>query len=428
MIRTLQTATVCLLALAIPVGIVYYRVLRPPEPMVEADKPKSIPVRVQTVHYVDSWNSRVLITGLVKPKRRSELTFERVGRVDEVFVNKGDFVKLGQVLARQNTDLLDSQLRKLQAERLAALAALDEMKAGPRRENIDAAKAKVSEVDAQLRAAKLVFERRQRLLNTDAISREDFEQSQSLVEQLTAAKSNAQKTLEELELGTRQEKIATQEAILESLNESIFSVKVELDHSILVAPYSGVITERFIDEGHVSSPGVNVFSISESQALEAHFGIPPQAAAKLAIGSELEVEVRGQKLKSKIILLVPEVEERTRTVRVVAAIDPLDSGMVVMSGDLVRLEISSPKKVDGCWLPSSAVIQGVRGLWECFVVESLPDCEEGKVTRRAVEVLETEGTNVLVRGSLFEGERVVASALHRLVDGQPVTIAETNAP
>ncbi len=179
------------------------------------------------------------------------MTFERVGRVDEVFVNKGDFVKLGQVLARQNTDLLDSQLRKLQAERLAALAALDEMKAGPRRENIDAAKAKVSEVDAQLRAAKLVFERRQRLLNTDAISREDFEQSQSLVEQLTAAKSNAQKTLEELELGTRQEKIATQEAILESLNESIFSVKVELDHSILVAPYSGVITERFIDEGHV---------------------------------------------------------------------------------------------------------------------------------------------------------------------------------
>ncbi len=61
-------------------------------------------------------------------------------------------------------------------------------------------------------------------------------------------------------------------------------------------------------------------------------------------------------------------------------------------------------------------------------MESLPDCEEGKVTRRAVEVLETEGTNVLVRGSLFEGERVVASALHRLVDGQPVTIAETNAP
>ncbi len=115
-------------------------------------------------------------------------------------LNKGDQVKRGRFSAKQNTDLLDSQLRKLQAERLAALAALDEMKAGPRRENIDAAKAKVSEVDAQLRAAQRVLEKTPTPLEYDAISREDFEQSQSLVEQLTAAKSTRQKTLEDSNL------------------------------------------------------------------------------------------------------------------------------------------------------------------------------------------------------------------------------------
>ncbi len=76
--------------------------------------------------------------------------------------------------------------------------------------------------------------------------------------------------------------------------------------------------------------------------------------------------------------------------------------------------------VDGYWLDTTAVLQAQRGLWECFVIEPDKSGETGVATRRAVEILQTEGNRVLVRGAIRDGERVVVSAVHRLSVGQKV--------
>jgi RND family efflux transporter MFP subunit len=297
------------------------------------------------------------------------------------------------------------------------------MKAGPRAETLDAARATVRDFDAQLQLAKRNLERRQRLVNTDALSKEDFEVAQSTVARTEAARANAQKTLEDLALGTRFEKIETQEATIASLQESIASAQVELEQSEIRSPYDGSIIDRSIHEGAVASPGSNIFVVSEVSQLEAHFGVSPQMMGSLTLSQKLELTVRGVSINATLKSIVPQVDDETRTLQMIASI-PQSENVNVMAGDIAKMELKRFHKLDGIWLKTAAVTQGQRGLWECYVVEKSPETGASCVARRSIEVQHSEGDRVLVRGAIHDGDWVVCSAVNRVVDRQVVNPIE----
>ncbi len=389
-----------------------------------------INVEVETLQKATTWETRSTYSGIIKAKRKSALSFERPGRVDVIEVEEGDRVKAGQVLARLNTDQVEAQVRKLEADRRAAEALLSELKAGPRQETIDAAKARVREQETQLELATVTEGRRKRLLEQRLVAREEYDQAQAAVERWEAEREVAQKQLEDLQLGTRQEKIASQAAVIESLVAAIEAARIDLEHSVIKSPYDGSIVARDIDEGYVVSSGQPVLTISEDAQLQAHVGVPPNVAQSLATGTVLRVVVRDQQLPARLKSVVAQIDENTRSQEVIATLANTPENKIV-PGDIARLEVARSIPVDGYWLDTSAIVQAQRGLWECFVVEPDKKGELGTTARRAVEVLQTEGNRVLVRGAVREGERVVVSAVHRLSVGQkvrPVDRAATPKP
>ena len=391
-----------------------------------ADGAGVISVEVETLQKATKWETRSTYSGIVKAKRKSELSFERSGRVDDIAVEQGDRVKAGQVLARLNTEQLEAQIRKLEADRRAAEALLSELKAGPRVETIDAAKARVREQESQLELAIVNEGRRKRLLEQRLVAREEYDQAHTAVERWEAEREIAQKQLEDLQLGTRQEKIASQEAVIESLLAGIAAAQVELEHSVIKSPYDGSIVARSIDEGYVVSSGQPVVTISEDAALQVHVGVPPAVAQSLSSGVMLRVIVREQQLPVRLKSVVAQIDENTRSQEVIATLN-LTPGDKVVPGDIARLEVARSLPVEGYWLDTTAVLQAQRGLWECYVVESDKSGELGVAVRRAVEILQTEGNRVLVRGAIREGERVVVSAVHRLSVGQKVRPVDRSA-
>jgi multidrug efflux pump subunit AcrA (membrane-fusion protein) len=84
------------------------------------------------------------------------------------------------------------------------------------------------------------------------------------------------------------------------------------------------------------------------------------------------------------------------------------------------LELAQTIAVSGYWLPTTALVRGVRGLWSCYVLGTSEQNDAFRVERRDVEVLHTESDRVLVRGTLQSGDRVVMSGTHRLVSEQLV--------
>jgi len=343
-----------------------------PEPAAVAS-PGALPVQTLRVRSVEGYEVSESFAGRIVSRRTSELGFVRGSRLDAVLVDEGESVEAGQELARLTRRRLDAERRALEA--------------------------RVAETEAQLALAGLTRRRRERLMKTDSISAQRYDealyQERALVSQLAATRA------------------------------SLEAVRADIDLSTLRAPYAGTITARLVDEGTVVASGQTLLRLVESGAMEFRVGLPPEAAHRLEPEHRYPVEVAGTSYEARLETVVPSVEPDTRTVTAILRFETPPEG--VENGSLGRLSLSTPRDGEGFWLPIGALTEGRRGLWSAFVIadqgsDGNTDEPAGRarVERREVQLLHVESDRAFVRGTLSDGDRVVATGVQRLVPGQRV--------
>ncbi len=379
----------------------------------------SPPLAVQVIKLepVQSYQVTRFYTGEVVATRRSDLGFERGGKVIEIIFNRGQTVEKGAVIARLDTQNLKAQLAQLTAGRSRAIAELRELQNGPRPETIAAARSQVADLENRLRLENIRRDRRRSLYEVGAISREQLDEvafnRDALADRLAATQSD----LEALQNGTRQEQIAAQTATVAQIAASIHDVEINIEKSTMRAPFRGVVGERNLDEGSVVQPGQAIVRLVENLTPEVEIGVPPQVVPTLKVGSRQQVQVSDRVYAATVLAHKPEINPQTRTRTVVLQL--VSTGQIMpASGEIARLQVEQMVSTQGFWLPTSALIKGERGLWSCFAIA--PEGETHRIEQRDVEVLYTEGDRVLVRGTIVAGEEVVNSGTHRLVSGQIV--------
>ena len=334
-----------------------------PEPVAPAAS-DALPVQALEVESLEGFAVVEAFAGRVVSRRTSDLGFERGGRLDAIRVDEGDRVAAGQELARLEQRSLRARERELAA--------------------------RMAEIRSRLDLARLTRQRRQRLLEQDTISSERYDQS--LHEERALA------------------------AQLEGARASLEGVRVDLELSTLTAPYPGTITARQVDEGTVVAPGQTLLRLIEDGAMEFRVGLPPATAASLDGALRYAVEVGGRRLPAELDAVVPSVEPDTRTVTAVLRF--LEPPEGVGHGALGRLSLETRRTESGFWLPIAALTEGRRGLWSAYAV--VDDGAGDRVERRDLQLLHVDSDRAFVRGTLRDGERVVATGLHRLVPGQRV--------
>jgi len=385
----------------------------------------ALPVETMEARPVDRIATERVFTGRVASQRATDLAFVRSARVTDVLVEEGARVSRGQPLARLDARDLKLQRSSLSAQRDAAEARLDELREGPRREAIDAARARVAEVERQLELARVQTRRRSELLERQAISQEEFDRLDFQARALDASLEAAKARLRELETGTRQEQIRAQEATVAELEARIESIDLEIDKSVLRAPFAGRIADRRVDEGAVSSPDLTVLRVVEESRPEARIGVPVETAAAMAVGEARKVEVAGRKYSARVSAILPELESETRTATVLLALPP-EAGPELYPGQIARLTLEREEPISGFWLPMAALTRGSRGLWATYAVEpagdDAPQPGLHQVQRRQVEILHSQGDRALVRGAIRSGDQLVAGGANRVADGQFVRL------
>ena len=379
----------------------------------------SPPLTVQTLKLkpVQSYQVTRFYTGEVVATRRSDLGFERGGKVIEIIFNRGQTVEKGAVIARLDTQSLQAQLAQLAAQKLRAVAELRELQNGPRPETIAAARSQVADLENRLRLENIRRDRRSSLYAEGAISREQLDEVAFNRDALADRLSAAQSELEALQNGTRAEQIAAQAATVTQIAASIRDVEISIEKSTLRAPFRGVVGERNLDEGTVVQAGQAIVRLVEKLTPEVEIGVPPQVVQTLKVGSRQQVQVSDRIYTAQVLAHKPEINPQTRTRTVVLQLVSTGQTMPA-SGEIARLQVEQMVSTQGFWLPVSALIKGEQGLWSCFVVAS--EGETDVIERQDVEVLYTEGDRVLVRGTITAGEEVVNSGTNRLVSGQIV--------
>ena len=329
-----------------------------------AAEPAPLLVETLQVQELGSYEVRRVLSGTLRSRRASQLGFERPGLVAKVFVDEGDIVKEGQLIAQLDT----AQLR---AARKRVAAGLKEAQAG-------------------VGISTLTADRLVKLAEEQYISRQSADEARFSLQAAEAKRME--------------------------LRAALAQIDVDLEKSKLVAPFPGVVSARLVDEGTVVGAGSPVVRFRESDEREAVIGVPRTMAVE--IGSSQELVLDGRSFEAEVTGFVNDVNARTRTVTVILA---LPTNIVAADGQLVDLVHRRRIADRGFWVPTTALTEGLRGMWTLYSVE--PDGDSGIVRREAVEVLHAESDRAFVRGTLQASDRVIATGLHRVVPGQRVIVS-----
>jgi len=426
--RLIRTVTVVLALALLAVGW-WYRVSRPVDASDVPAGANYVPVNTVVVDIEDDYTVKRRYAGEIVPLRTSDLGFEREGYLRSVLVREGSTVEKNQEIATLDTRRLEERLREISAAEREAKAVLDELIAGPRSQSLRAAVEAVNGLTAQLNYARSTRERKEDLFEKGVGTVDDLELSRSRERQFTAELAAAKERLDELNEGSRRERIRAQTARVEQLAAKKSLLKIELDDSVLRAPYAGRIATRFLHEGTVIQMGQAVVRLLEDGTLTARIGVPLDAAATLLKQSGIEVYAGGQAYRGTVASRLPELSETTRTATVV--VDLQDAANLI-AGQVAHLDVVQRVEETGCWLPTGALVRGTRGLWACLGVSETKPLDGtsgvsrtiGLLQKHDVEILHADESQVFVRGTLSQGDRVVGDGTHRVVPGQWVELLE----
>ncbi len=327
-----------------------------------AADPAPLVVETIEVQELTNYEVRRVFSGTVRSRRASQLGFERPGMVTKVFVEEGDLVEEGQLIAQLDT----AQLR---AARRRVSASLKEAQAG-------------------VGISTLTADRLAQLADEQYIS---------------------QQSADEARFGRQ-----AAEAKRLGLHAALAQIDLDLEKSKLLAPFSGTVSTRVVDEGTVVAAGSPIVRFRESDEREAVIGLP--ATVPVEIGSVQELELGGHSFEAPITAVVNDVDPRTRTMSVIVE---LPTELQAADGEVINLVHRRRIQDVGAWVPTTALTEGLRGTWTLYSVES--DGETGIVRREAVEVLHAETDRAFVRGTIEPSDTIIATGLHRVVPGQRVT-------
>lgn len=396
----------------------------------KAETNKPLPVSTFTVEQINSYVRQGDYTGILREARRSQLGFQRGGEVVELSVDEGDRIDTDQIIAKLDTRHIDARKEQLEAQRLEAEAVLLELVNGPRKETIAAKRAELETLRAQLKVLEKQLARRAKLVQGASVSQEEYETFLHETEAAAARVTMVERQLEELVVGTREEKKAAQKARLDQIDALLADLKHDAEDALLRAPYAGRVASRMVDEGIVIQAGTPIFEIVDDTKLEAWVGLPASTAVTLTEGSTHTLLVDGYSVQAEVSSLAPEVDRTTRTRNVifdlVADADSRQSGP--LPGQVFRFTAEQRVEKSGYWVPTTALSRSTRGLWSVFVVESpedgtaTADSGQGIIARRDIELLDNVEDRSFVRGTLRPGDQVVTSGTHRVVVGQRVIV------
>src|SRR6266446_411400 len=223
-------------------------------------QPDPIAVRIAMPKHVRV-PAEVLVSGTVEtPSAPTSVGFLVSGKVIRVGPREGDFVKAGEVLAV--IDPADYQFAVEAAVAQTALARAQNGKASvsARPEVVEQARASLSQAEDEFHRMKTLYEKK-------SLAPNDFKKYET-------AYANAQQQYGQAKEGAQREDKAAAKAALEQAEAAERIARKRLSDSTLIAPISGFVSKRNIEQGAMASPGTAVFTIVELDPVEIQVGVP----------------------------------------------------------------------------------------------------------------------------------------------------------
>lgn len=215
------------------------------------------------------------------------------GRVEEILVDEGAFVKAGQPLARMQVDSLDAQLDEARAMHQQVLTGVAQAQAqiAARESEKAATQAQVAQRETELDAARRRLARSEALAKDGASSRQGLDDDRASVRsaQAALAATRAQVSAAEAAIEAARASRAGAEAAVKAAAATIERIEADVRDSELRAPRDGRVQFRLAQPGEVLAPGGKVLNLVDLSDVYMTFFLPETVAGRVPLGAEVRV-------------------------------------------------------------------------------------------------------------------------------------------
>lgn len=214
-------------------------------------------------------------------------------KIVSIAVREGERVSAGQTLLQLDESHTRAQLEAARAAMQRNSALLDELRKGPRSEEIDRARASLQAARADAKDARDNYHRLAALGDKDFVSQADIDRAKATADATEAQVSSAEAALLELERGTRIEQIAQGEASLAQARADAEAQAVLLQKLNVQAPRNGLVDNlpyKLGDEAPVGGP-LAIMLVGNTPYARVY--IPEPIRGDIAVGDSARVFVQG---------------------------------------------------------------------------------------------------------------------------------------
>ena len=342
----------------------------------------------------------VKLTAEFKPFQDVDVMAKVAGYVKEIYVDAGDKVKHGQVLAILEVPELSDELAK-------AGAGIDRSQAEVVRARDEVRRAESAHDIAHLSYSRLaaVMQSKPGLVAQQEV---DDAHSKDLVAeaQVAAAKSSFAAAREAVRMNEA-EKAKTQTLI---------------GYTRVVAPFTGVITKRFADTGSMIQAGtasqtqaMPVVRLAQNNVLRLILPVPESAVPKVHLGQSVEVDVPSlnRTFQGRVARWADTLDRSTRTMS--TEVDVQNPGDVLVPGMYAEVSLALDQRAHVLSIPLEATDPGDQAQKVLVVTPA------GTVEIRDIELGLEVADGAEVRSGLKDGELVITGKRTGLRPGQRVT-------
>jgi len=340
------------------------------------------------------------IMGNVLPINTFYLNAVEGGRVEEIYLEAGTFVKEGDgILRLANTNLLldimwreaelFQQSNNLRNTRLS-------MEQYRLKLNQD-----LAEIENQLQQQKRTYERYKELVKDNLISKHEYELAKDQYDYLIKRKEltiESQKN----DLEFRQAQIDALEASLKRMQDNLEIVKQKQENLTIRAPISGHLTALDAEIGQSKSPGQPLGQIDVLEGFRVKAAIDEHYIARVETGRKGEFDFAGNSYELIVKKIYPEVKEG----RFEVDMEFVGSGPEeITRGQTLHIRLELGDISEAILLPRGGFYQTTGGNWAYVVDES-----ENIATKRRIRLGRQNPQVFEVLEGLGPGDRVITSS------------------
>ena len=345
--------------------------------------------------------STMSYTGEIKASSSASVSSKVSGTVKSINAEIGDYVNAGAVLMTLDASTYQLSYNQARAAYNSAVAAYNNVKNGSNAQSQVSMNQNLANAQSAYDTALDNYNRQKSLFDIGAVSQVALDAAKTQLDNAKVALDTVKMSADLNQSVIAPQSEASAKAAVEQAKAAMDLAADSVANCIVKAPISGYIATKNTSVGQVASPGIEAFSIKDSESVDVEINVTESVIGSIHVGTEAKINIKSAELENikGTVSVAGEAKNDATGMFTVKVSIPNSDGKIKV-GMLADVLITTERVEDVLTVPADSIMQTDD---ECYVYTANGEKAEKKVVETGV----TDGESIEILSGLKLGDKVI---------------------